>query len=279
MTIPSLYHPKLVAPRTWAIDEHGQDVFYVLYGSERALLVDTGFGYGDLAASATELIASVPPLPLAVVNTHGHIDHVTGNWQFRRVYIGAEDLPMISHPMPTERREQMLAQMRHSDDPALRELFAAGFPSASWGVAVPSEIVPIHEGFEFDLGDRKLEVISVPGHTPGSICLLDRAARLLLTGDDVHCGHIWMHLGHSTTLSAYLQSLYHLREWQDTFDHILWGHNVELAPASLLPALIAAVEGILAGKFVGEPHQTFAGDGLRYDFGAGSLIYRADRLE
>jgi hydroxyacylglutathione hydrolase len=250
---------------------------YVLYGSLRTLLVDTGFGYGDLAAAAAELAAA--SLPLDVVNTHGHIDHVTGNSQFRKVYIGAEDAPMIIRPMPSERREQMLAQMRRSEDPALRDLFATGFPPAAWGVAVPSEIVAIHEGYVFDLGDRKLEVISVPGHTLGSICLLDRAARLLLTGDAVHCGHIWMHLDHSTTLRVYLQSLYHLREWQGTFDHILWGHSVEPAPASLLHALIAAVEGILAGELAGEPHHTFVGDGLRYDFGAGSLVYRADRLE
>jgi len=122
------------------------------------------------------------------------------------------------------------------------------------------------------------EAIAVPGHTPGSLCLLDRQARALFSGDDVHSGDIWMHLDHSTTLSEYLRSLCHLLGYQDAFDRLLWGHSMDPAPASLLPKLVAAVEGLIEGRLAGDPWQTFAGDGLRYDFGAGKLIYRADRL-
>ena len=63
---------------TWAIDDHGQDICYLVCGQDRCLLIDTGWGIGDLRA----LVAELNPLPLTVVNTHGHPDHTFGNWQF-----------------------------------------------------------------------------------------------------------------------------------------------------------------------------------------------------
>jgi len=276
MAIPTWYRTREVLASTWAIDDHGHDVMWLLRGAERALLVDTGFGVSDLAALATEIMGA--SLPLIVANTHGHHDHAGGNWQFPRVYIGAEDVAMVNQPMPEEARQAAMQRLLPSEDAAARELLAHGSFLEKWAATVPAEIVPIREGFVFDLGGRVLEVIAVPGHTPGSLCLLDRQARALFSGDDVHSGDIWMHLDHSTTLSEYLRSLRHLLSYQDAFDRLLWGHSMDPAPASLLPTLVAAVEGLIEGRLAGEPWQTFAGDGLRYDFCAGKLIYRADRL-
>ena len=67
----------------WRISDHGQDNIYLVAGSKAALLIDTGWGVGDLPAFAARLT----PLPLSVANTHGHVDHALGNDQFDRVYI------------------------------------------------------------------------------------------------------------------------------------------------------------------------------------------------
>lgn len=56
----------------------------------------------------------------------------------------------------------------------------------------------------FDLDGNKLEVVDLQGHTPGSIGLLDREARLLYSGDGLN-PHLWMQLAHSLPISALRQ--------------------------------------------------------------------------
>ena len=66
----SWFSTREIGPHTRAIDDCGQDVLYLVCGDERCLLVDTGWGVGDLPG----LVASLTPLPVTVVNTHGHPD-------------------------------------------------------------------------------------------------------------------------------------------------------------------------------------------------------------
>ena len=123
-----------------------------------------------------------------------------------------------------------------------------------------------------------LEVIALPGHSQGSICLLDRAQRLLFTGDSILGGTIWLHLEESSPLSEYHRSLLALRARAGEFDRLLPAHGETPLPAGALDDLIAGVESILAGRAAGQEERTFAGDGLRCDFGACSLLYRPDHL-
>lgn len=95
MTTSSWFTTHKIAPNTWAIDDNGIDVIYLIAGTEHALLIDTGMGIGDLAAEVQKLTS----LPLIVANTHGHIDHVSGNGQFpqgkhRRCRPGCSDRPV-----------------------------------------------------------------------------------------------------------------------------------------------------------------------------------------
>jgi hydroxyacylglutathione hydrolase len=83
MVVNGWFETRLIAPRTWAIGDHGCDVIYLVAGDERALLIDTGWGIGDLPG----VVASLTDLPLLVVNTHGHPDHTVRSWQFERVHM------------------------------------------------------------------------------------------------------------------------------------------------------------------------------------------------
>lgn len=76
----------------------------------------------------------------------------------------------------------------------------------------------IKDGHIFDLGDRKLEVIEVPGHTPGSVVLLDAANKLLFSSDAIGTGHLWMHIPGTLTLEQYLESLRKLAERKAEFE-------------------------------------------------------------
>ena len=100
---PGWFTTRRLGDRTWAIDDGGSDTIYLIVGDERALLLDTGWGVGDLPA----LVASLTSLPLLVVNTHGHPDHTYGNGQFAQVYIHPDDEPMARAPVPVERRRQV----------------------------------------------------------------------------------------------------------------------------------------------------------------------------
>jgi hydroxyacylglutathione hydrolase len=266
---PNWFETRLVAPRTWAIDDHGSDVIYLIAGNERALLLDTGWGVGDLPG----LVASLTALPLLVVNTHGHPDHTFGNGQFDQVHIHPADEPLARTLPSPEQRQRSFAH--------LPKPLPEGFDLSTWATLLPTSVVPIQDGQTFDLGGRMLEAIALPGHSPGSICLLDRQARLLFTGDSIHSGTIWLHLDNSLPLRHFLSNLRRVYDRAGAFEGILPAHG-RLArfplPKQTLDDLIAGIGRILSGQIVGREEHTFAGDGLRCDFGSCSVIYRPDRL-
>jgi hydroxyacylglutathione hydrolase len=255
---------------TWAIDDRGSDIMYLVCGQERCLLMDTGWGVGDLAG----LVAALSPLPLTVVNTHGHPDHTFGNGQFAQVYVHAADEAAVRAIPSAEPREWIMENI-------LPKPLPADFQFDAWAVAGAGSLLAIQDGHLFDLGGRALQVVSVPGHSPGSICLLDRQARVLFTGDSVLPGAVWLHLGESLPLRQFHENLQRLQALGNEFDYILPAHaDLEALPLpkAILDDLMAGIERILTGALVGREEKTFAGDGLRCDFGSCGIVYRPDRL-
>ena len=252
--------------RTWLINYHGQSLIYLVAGDERALLIDTGWGVGDLAS----LAASLTPRPLVVANTHGHPDHFSGNGAFERVHLNEADRSMVKPFLPEERRwviEKMLSRR-----------LPRGMSLENWNPDPRTSFLGLNDGDLFDLGGRILEAIAIPGHSPGSIAFLDGARGRLFTGDSV-IGSVWLHLEESTPLSTYLASLRKLQKLE--FGAILPGHGHELTvplPRALLDELAAGAERIVSGNLVGTPNLNYAGEGLRCDFASCSIIYCPDRL-
>jgi hydroxyacylglutathione hydrolase len=141
-----------VAEDTWRIDDHGVDNFYLVGGQEKALLIDTGIGGADIM----RFVRTLTDLPVVVVNTHGHPDHAGGNAQFAVVHAGEKDFDLIRFFASSDGRGSM-------EGPPV---------PAEWRYTGPeneTELVAVGQGFVFDLGGRQLEVIDVPGHTPGGI--------------------------------------------------------------------------------------------------------------
>lgn len=83
-----------ISESVWRIDDHGRDNIYLVEGSEKALLIDTGTGVGDLKG----LAASLTDRPVLVVNTHAHPDHCAGNHQFD---LGGRSIEVIEVPVQT----------------------------------------------------------------------------------------------------------------------------------------------------------------------------------
>jgi hydroxyacylglutathione hydrolase len=269
MTFGAWFQTQPVAPKTWAIDDGGNDIIYLIAGSQRALLLDTGWGVADLLG----LVASLTKLPLTVVNSHGHPDHTFGNGQFTRVHIHPADAPMVRHSPPPERRRWIAQHVLGASLPD-------SFDVRTWATSVP-ELLPLQDGQTFDLGDRTLQIVTLPGHSSGSICLLDLQERLLFTGDFVLPGVVWLHLDESLPLQTFLAHLYRVRDLADKFDSLLPSHGDLVSlhfPTHTLADLAHGIERILRGKVVGKEEHTFAGDGLRCDFGTCGIVYNPDRL-
>ncbi|MFC1570148.1 MBL fold metallo-hydrolase, partial [bacterium] len=84
---------KQIAKKVWQIDDYGEDNIYLVEGENKALLIDTGLGVTDLK----KIVETITPLPLIVVNTHGHPDHMGGNFQFTKVFAHPSDLGLIQY--------------------------------------------------------------------------------------------------------------------------------------------------------------------------------------
>jgi len=237
-----------VADSVWVIDDHGNDNMYLVEGKTKALLIDTGIGMGALA----KFVQTLTTLPVIVVNTHGHPDHAGGNYQFKTVAAHAADFEMI----------KMFGGKDYLKNSAQRALAGPSIPGtvtlADIEASQPSELKAIKQGDVFDLGGRKLEVVEVPGHTKGSICLLDAANKLVFTGDNDN-SLVWLFLKDCTPLDVYLQSLQKLQARNAEYDKILPGHGTPL-PKEFVADQIGCVRGILDGSCTVEPYKSFAGN-------------------
>ena len=221
-----------IRPNVYLIDDAGESTCYLICGSERALLVDSVNGEEDLHA----VVRSLTDLPVIVVNTHGHGDHIFGNVYFDEAWL-------------------------HPADNALYDMFF-GYAKEEMdrhGLK-PCPVRPLEIGQSFDLGGVALEVVDLKGHTAGSIGLLDKAGRILYTGDGLNT-HLWMQLDHSLPIATMLETFRALKEQHGgDFDYVAHGHARELRGREILDWMIAGCEDILAGRTENDqPYQFFGG--------------------
>lgn len=166
---------------TYAIceDRHWEHVrSYLLLGSTRAILIDTGLGVSNIR----QVVDCLTALPVAVVTTHGHWDHIGGHGLFSEVLIHEKEASWISGEFPIPlpvvkanllREPQTLPKEFH---PGAYTLYCKG-PTGC-----------LADGDCLALGNRKLKVLHTPGHSPGHICLWEAARGYLFTGDLVYSG-------------------------------------------------------------------------------------------
>ena len=252
-----------VAPGVMAIYEPHQSeetIGYLIAGEKRALMFDTGMGIGDLKALAAQLTK----LPIIVLNSHTHDDHVGNNWQFDDVWGMDTD---FTRQNARGSREDAQAEIAPGE---VCGALPAGFERIAYATR-PWKITHwVHDGERIDLGGRTLDVITTPGHTPDAITLFDLAHGLLFTGDTYYPGTIWIYRP-ETDLDAYGRSVYKLAALAPRVKMVLGAHNVPVASPSVLPELTAAFDEVRAGKV----QPSSAGEGkVVYKVGAISFLMR-----
>ncbi len=199
----------------WAIEMNMVRAFLVA-GDTSAVLIDTGAGGVNLQAA----VRGCTILPVRVVNTHSHFDHISGN--------GGFDM-QFAHPLE------------------LGPMAKAGFQAR-----------PVGDGFGFDLGGRILQIVGLPGHSPGSIGVWDAQTGFLFAGDTVAKGRPVFLCLDGASQEAFLRSMDRILAMEQD-EHggmvrrIFCAHGELETDMDTVRKLKACVEGIMRGEIEKEP--------------------------
>lgn len=200
------YEANELSPGVFRIGSPERVFMDLFVGEEKALLFDTGYGYGNLR----EAVKRVTDKPLYIVNSHGHIDHTCGNCQFEEeIYIHEKDIPLCMAHNTKEMRRGAIETARHTVDYVTKQEYSilpGDFDEEAYCSAGYGKLRPVREGDVFALGGITLEVMELPGHTRGSIALLYREQKLLYVGDAIN-SYLWLFSPEATKLSEYIETI------------------------------------------------------------------------
>ena len=245
------------------IRDGGFDNIYVIEGSEKVLVVDTGVGYKDLK----KYIRSFTNKPLLVVNSHAHPDHAGGNHAFSHVYLHKNEVEPLEYF--TSERIMRLAYEHFIKKPFPTYLEADQ-------INTQPELTLIEQGFEFNLGDRVVAVYDIPGHTQGSIALYDSKTKSLFTGDST-TRMVWLHPEMATTVEDYLNSVVKMKNISNEISQLYAGHG-DPEPPTLLEELEEVAKSILSGECSTEIYESFAGNGEICATDGAQIVFNPERI-
>ena len=215
---------------------------HLIDGPEKALLVDTGAGIGDLKSLVKHLVGEKP---LIVVNTHEHWDHILGNYQFDTVWCHPYAVPMMTlRYMNPHVWDTMVDEEGNGLNRKFKKSDFVDFK--------PYALMTCDDGHVFDLGGGyQVEVIYTPGHASGGLSFLDVQNRILFTGG-MHSDNTFIFGGNTffpyeCTMEAFKDGLETLVEKHlHRFDRIFAGHEIVPLDASYVTEELQAVKDVLA---------------------------------
>jgi glyoxylase-like metal-dependent hydrolase (beta-lactamase superfamily II) len=268
-TMPLFTSEKISAHLTRIITPCGV-CMYLAEGSERAALLDTGFGFGDLKG----YVETLTDKPYIVLLSHGHMDHAGGAVQFDAVYLNEQDWELERWHSTRERR---IWDVTHGPGGMPQGVSEADFlPDRT------APYLPLAEGDRFDLGGVTILPIAAPGHTAGSLIFLLPEDRIAIFGDA--CGENTLLLfAESQPIERYGKALEHVREYADQFDTVLRNHGNFASPKQILDDTIELCGQVLRREDAAIPTQFFANKGLmarpkEHPGKVGNFLYDPNKL-
>lgn len=202
---------------TWRLED-GFVRFFLLKGAKEALLIDSGVGSPDAKAIAE----SLTNLPVKLINTHGDGDHTSGNSGFSSYMIHPADYKNYA--------------------------MADHYPGCT--------PVSIQDGEVIDLGDRPLEILFTPGHTYGSISVLDVQNRVLYPGDTVQDDNVFL-FGPTRAPELYADSLKKLAELSHRYDKVFPCHGTPCLDADAVQKVLEDWNGVLSHRIAPVVQEVF----------------------
>ena len=226
-----VYTVEQIDEHSWIINDENVR-FFLLEGTEKALVIDTGM----TAPDARDICEALTDRPLMLVNTHADRDHISGDDRFEKVLINTAEL--VNYKSLSDYRR----------------------------------VEPAEDGQIIDLGEREVELIHTPGHTPGSMAVLDTRGRRLFSGDPIQKnGRVFM-FGAMRNLIAAYYSLQKIWGYSDEFDLIYPCHADCPIEKEVVLEMIEGYERLFDGKIKGV-EEDFHGNGIvTYDIGPCVLL-------
>ncbi len=229
---------RQLEPGIWQITDVLGDRAYVVVGERAAVLVDTCAGYGNIL----EAVRSITELPLTVLITHAHYDHVGGAFFFDDVYMAAED----DGRWDVEKGHAEAAYGQLIE----RGTFNKEVPFGPRDGSMP-QVAHVREGDLFVLGGATVEVVALPGHTAGSMGYLVREQRVLLSGDAV-TPIMCLFFEESLGIDTYRKTLAKMQGLP--FDRFYTGHHDVAFLREDLPGFDACAEFALTDRGMSWQH-------------------------
>lgn len=261
---------------SYRINEAQTYAMYLIEGTRQSILIDTGVGVGNLHS----LVADLVDTPITIALTHTHWDHIGAAAQFENVLVSSVELPedgqVVIDSMsdefthrPKEFADQWTAKNRFPDNKNPEDYTIEPFQAS---------FIPIGEGIS--LGDRSLEVYTLPGHSPGHVGFLDPKTNIFYGGDIIHTGRGLYILFEDCSIDDYIESLTELRSLYDAgaFDTLVTSHNEPLTGADLLliDDLLVGLREIAAGDLEYEIIETTWGTARSYQIGSSEILTKED---
>lgn len=252
---------------------------FLVEGSNKAILIDTSEGAGDLKGFVEKLTSK----PIEVILTHGHIDHAMGAVAFEKVYMNPADKAVYEAMSDIPQRQEYIEMSVPKEKQAAVKQLA--LLNADGGA---EKFLPLKDGQRFDLDGTTLEVYSLAGHTPGMMVVLLVEDRILIAGDAANTA-TFLFDDYCASVSDYQNNLQKLaKRLAGRYDKVYLSHHELEAPKDLLQRVSSVCQDVLDGKadnqrfdFMGKTAWIAkeVGPGfIRKDGGFGNIIYNKDNI-
>jgi len=199
---------------------------YLILGNERALLIDTGTGAGSMQAA----VGTLTGLPVLLVNSHTHWDHVGSNHEFTEIAVHRAE----AHELAYQYSRAEIARYFAADQLLGPMPPGRTVENITIGPSVPTQL--LQGGETFDLGGRTVQALHTPGHSPGLLSFLDDGNGVLLTTDTAYPGPLYAY-SDETDLDVYIASLDTLARLAPYLSSVHPSHYDDVMDAGLLPKM------------------------------------------
>lgn len=270
------FKTEKVSERVTRIYAVNTELMYLVEGTSRAALLDTGSGFGSLK----RVVETLTDKPVIVLLTHGHTDHAMGAGEFEEVYMNHEDDDIYQVHGEKEFRWDGM-KMSEAYDKLEESDYIETKPL--------SLMKDMKAGDVFDLGELHIDVYDCKGHTKGSLAMLIREERMLLTGDGCN-PFTFLFEDYSLSVTEYEEELVNLKKLTDgRYDRILLSHGDGEASDEIIEGVIKVCEEIKAHTADDVPFAFKDSNGLlakkmqipqmiREDDGCGNIVYNPKRI-